>query len=372
MEVHMQRFELSNLVPGQERVGAVCVRSRQERETRGGKPYLVLELANLTGATTARIWSERLTDWEGITPGDGVDIRARVQPGWNGGQPELEVLEMSRLPDYDPIRLELNPRVTESRDALEERFDRLVQSIERPEARCLVARVTHSVGRDRYFTSPAAKMHHHNAIGGLALHSIEVAELALAMAGVEPFIGLVDRDALVVGSLLHDIGKTIEMDWEGVPIDYSRAGQLRSHICRGVEIVTLAVQWALEAGSVSRLDVEHLKHVIHSHHGQAEWGAPTPPRTVEATIIHHGDLVSARLRPLADRLMSAPADAQHWIDPTDWKQKPLWAFARARAEEADAFGSDPPPVEPPPWDAPAPWEGETAVHIIPANGGPDA
>lgn len=77
----MQRFDLSTLVPGAEVRGTVCVRSREAKQTREGKPYLVIELGNATGRSTARIWSERLPDWEEVRAGDAVELHARVQAG---------------------------------------------------------------------------------------------------------------------------------------------------------------------------------------------------------------------------------------------------------------------------------------------------
>jgi 3'-5' exoribonuclease len=373
----MERFDLSELVPGTEARGATCIRSREERRTRGGKPYLIVELGNATGRSTARIWSEDLPAWDGIAPGDAVAIRARVKAGWRGGAPELEILSVEPLPDDHPVRLELNPHAPVAREALEERFDGLADSIQRSEARRLLHLVIERVRRDRYFGAPAAVSHHHAYIGGLAEHSIEVTELALALAATDPYAGLVDRDAIVVGGLLHDIGKVDEYEWEGVPIRISRAGRLRSHISRGAEIVAQAVMdaWAIEAGTVSELDLHHVQHVIESHHGQAEWGSPSPPRTLEAAIIHHADLASARLRPIADDLASAPADADHWLEPTGWRRGPVWAFGAAIAQECADQPADEPErtdLEPLPWEVADDEATERTTRAASLNGGDDA
>lgn len=374
----MQRFDLSTLVPGAEVRGTVCVRSREAKQTREGKPYLVIELGNATGRSTARIWSERLPDWEEVRAGDAVELHARVQAGWRGGAPELDILSVARLPENHPIRLELNPHSPISREVLEERFDGLVRSIRRPDARHLLEVVLDRVGRERFMTAPAAVMNHHAYLGGLAEHSIEVAEMALSLGASDRYAGLLDRDAIVIGALLHDIGKTEEYEWEGVPIRISRAGRLRSHTSRGAEIVALAVSnaWSLEAGTVSELDVRHVQHVIESHHGQADWGSPTPPRTLEATLIHHADLVSARLRALADDLETGSPDEERWIDPTTWKRAPVWAFSEAVAAEEERRAAEPSAWRtrwrPLPWEMGESEDGETAAYVLPLRGGDDA
>lgn len=347
----MQRFDFNDLVAGSERRGAACVRAREARTTKDDKPYLVLELGNASGAASARVWSEELAAWEGIDAGSAVALRARVQTGYRGGAPELSIVEVERLGDDHPVRLELNPWCPVPRERLEERFDSLIASITRPEVRRLVEVVLDHVGRESYFTAPAAVKHHHSYCGGLAEHSIETAEIAAAIAGTERYADLVDRDATIASAIVHDVGKTESYAWQGVPIRISSRGRLRSHVTRGAAIVETAVynRWEIEAGTVSERDLLLVTHVIESHHGTAEWGSPTPPRSLEATIVHHADLVSARLRAAADDLASAPADEEGWIVPTGWKRSPLWAF-RQDPERA-------------------PDDGETAAIFFPIRGG---
>ena len=369
----MQRFDFTGLAPGSERRGAACVRSREARETKGGKEYLVLELGNATGAASARIWSESLPEWEDIPAGAAVDLHARVQAGWRGGAPELSVVSVKQLPDDHEVRLELNPHSPVSREELEARLTGLVESIRRPQARQLLDLVFDCLGRERFATAPAAVSHHHAYIGGLLEHSVEVAELAVAMASAERYASLIDRDMTIVGALLHDLGKLESYQWEGVPIRISRAGRLRSHVTRGAEIVAVAVSngWAIESGAVSQADVDLLRHVIESHHGQSEWGSPTPPRCLEATVIHLADLASARLRAMADDLESAPADEEHWVDPPGWGRGPVWDF-RSTAAEAEAAARSAPRLKMLSRSQPAGLEGETAAYLFPPKGGDDA
>lgn len=372
----MQRFDFEEMRPGDDRQGAACVRAREARRTKAGKEYLVVELGNATGSATGRIWAESLGEWEEIPAGAAVHVHAHVQAGWRGGGPELSVVSVRRLPEDHEVRLELNPHCPIPAEDLRQRMEGLVSNIHRPEARRLLDFVLDSVGRERFMTAPAAISHHHNYIRGLWEHSVEVAELALALASSERYAPLVDRDALVVSALLHDVGKPDCFDWEGVPIRISRAGRLRSHVTRGAEIVSVAVAnaWALESGAVSEADVELVRHVIESHHGQVEWGSPTPPRCLEALIIHLADLASARTRSLADDLDSAQADEAHWVDPPGWGRAPVWDFRSAvapadRDEPADHV--DPSEDLPPRWEQSGQSEGETAAYLIPSRGGHD-
>jgi hypothetical protein len=141
----------------------------------------------------------------------------------------------------------------------------------------------------------------------------------------------------VVGGLLHDVGKVGEYVWEGRPIDVSRNFFLTSHVCSGVQLVHAAIAPAREAlhrAGLTVHDVEHLCHVITSHHGQPEWGAPVPPATLEATLIHHADNACAKAASLAEDLATCTVGADGWADPTGWKRRPIWV-ARGPAARGD-------------------------------------
>lgn len=369
----MKRFDFAHLVPGSESAGAACVRAREPRQTKVGKPYLVVELGNGSGQASARVWSEGLDAWEHIRAGDAVDLRARVQAGWRGGAPELVILSVSKLPEDHPVRLELNPRSPVAFERLEERFEGLTATINRPEALHLLELVLEYVGREKFMTAPAAVSNHHNYIHGLLEHSVEVAEMAVALASTERYADRIDRDMLIAAALAHDIGKVEAYDWEGVPIRISRSGRLRSHVCRGAEMVGTAVSvtWAIEGNRVAPRDVDLLKHIIESHHGTLEWGSPTPPRTLEAVLVHHADVASARLAEMSDDLGSAPAHSDHWVDPIGWRRGPVWDFACAYSFQAapNSKQEENAVHEFPARDAANPLDGETRAYMLTKGGG---
>jgi putative nucleotidyltransferase with HDIG domain len=182
---------------------------------------------------------------------------------------------------------------------------------------------------------------HDAQIGGLSYHSVKVAEASLALAWASGAAEHVWVDALVVGALLHDIGKVEEYVWERTAIDVSRRYFLTSHVCSGVQLVRDAVapvREALHRAGLTVYDVDHLEHVITSHHGQPEWGAPVPPATIEATLIHHADNACAKSAALAEDLATCVPDADGWADPTGWKKRPIWVarWPAARGDRRDA------------------------------------
>lgn len=310
----MTRFDFQDLEPGQERHGAVCVRRREDRRSRkSGSPFAKFEFGNQTGSAAAAVWEDGLPQWSGVTEGDAIEIAAVVKPGWNGGPPELEVVSMKPLPSTHPVRLELNPEGPLSREELEEEFDALRAAIRRERLRDFLDMVICHVGRDEFFSCPAALYHHHAVLGGLASHSIEVGKISLSLAAATPAADRVDSDHLIVASLIHDLGKIDVYEWQGTPIRISHVGRLSSHVTRGVRLIrTVAEKFGCSV--LVEDEIEHLEHLVESHHGQLEWGSPVEPVSLEAQILHLADLASSRIRGFLDDMESATADPDSWID----------------------------------------------------------
>lgn len=163
----------------------------------------------------------------------------------------------------------------------------------------------------------AASSNHHNALGGLLVHTAEVIEQSQQIGELwEEKYGpsFIDRHLLLAASLLHDIGKTSELDVDVTSgtTSYSTEAALDTHITIGVSIIDIEAykiglgnkdnseQWAEDMKSDEQLENEKealrlLKHCILSHHGQKEWGSPITPNCPEATILHMADRISAEM-----------------------------------------------------------------------------
>lgn len=154
----------------------------------------------------------------------------------------------------------------------------------------------------RFYIAPAAvsapdkPAKHHGQRGGLALHTWEV--LAFSLGAASAFPDDIDRVALAIGAILHDIGKPDEYSPEFIDgVEYwRRTTPLVSHIMHGLQI------WALEFGGVAAGKhrcppplFEKVTHLIASHHGRREWGSPVVPSTLEALILHSADMQSLML-----------------------------------------------------------------------------
>lgn len=152
----------------------------------------------------------------------------------------------------------------------------------------------------------AAMKMHHAYIGGLLEHSVDVARLAKAMA-ME--IGEVDIDLVVTGALLHDIGKLIELS-NDLGFEYTDSGRLIGHVSLGVIILDRAIR---EQKDFSEQDARHLTHILLSHHGKVENGAPVACVTKESFIVHYADELNSILSQFAS---------------SDGQEKGEWRFTR--------------------------------------------
>lgn len=147
-----------------------------------------------------------------------------------------------------------------------------------------------------YFEWPAAYSVHHAFPGGLALHSFSVTEISLKIAETYSYSNI-DKDIIITGALLHDIGKLKEYTSSG---NFSFAGTFLSHLVIGIEMIDDACK-ELNINSDDN-KILFIKHIIASHHGKLEFGSPVPPKTIEAQIISQADNADSKIESIQEAL----------------------------------------------------------------------
>ncbi len=158
---------------------------------------------------------------------------------------------------------------------------KFINMVKSPVMRTLLENIFQGQIYDQFLKNPAGMRLHHAYLGGLFQHSIDVTKLAVAMGEQ---IGGVDKDLLIAGSLLHDIGKLREISADfGFP--YTTEGRLVGHIA----ITAIMVQSCAEKLKMPANTLEQLMHILLSHHGDVEKGSPVECETKEAFIVHYAD-----------------------------------------------------------------------------------
>ncbi len=295
--------------------GVACVQSWQPTVSRNGNPYVTARIGHRDGHVTLRLFDSQLPVWEGVGAGDAVEITLVGRAGSGGYGPSWECTAVRRLDAEHPIRQDLLPRCPIPFEELSGRWDRLLQQLS-PGARAVQEVVLQEVGEEGYRAAPAAKGQHHAvAPYGLWWHSVEVAELALSMRAGQPrYHAILSTDLLILGGLLHDVGKIREYRVEpGQGILMAPMSVGRYHTTIGIQVVTAAVTRhaaVLKAAGTPGALVDGLLAVIESHHALKEWGSPSAPSSLEGWFIHAADVASANAAKIHDLLATATLCAE--------------------------------------------------------------
>jgi 3'-5' exoribonuclease len=271
-----------------ERVERVMVVARKDwRDSVNGR-FLLFQFTDKNGPLKGVLWQPTEEIDREIRVNDVVRIKGELRQ--YQGAYELHVGTIVKLneKEYDPAQF-LPSSNGRTEDVYEEIVG-MVGGITNEHLRSLLQRIFgDETFRERFMRAPAARVWHHSYLGGLAQHVRDMARLAERAAEVYPEI---DRDLLIGGVLVHDLGKIEELQVTN-RIDYSDSGRLLGHITLGVEFI--GRQIAAIEGFPADLALK-LKHMILSHHGTLEHGSPVVPMTPEAILLHYLDNLDAQVR----------------------------------------------------------------------------
>ncbi len=261
-------------------------------QKKDGNNYLNITLSDKTGTIKGVVWDNVDQISAGVSSGDFVHIRGNVNEYGGALQLVIKNMEASSVDMVDPT--DFLPATRLDVNSMFKRLLKITASMKTTYLKNLIE----AFWNDKEFvykfkTAPAAKKMHHAYIGGLLEHTLSMASLADKVAG--HYSG-VDRDLLLAGAILHDIGKTRELEYE-ISIDYSDEGRLINHIVIGVEMIDEKLS---EIEGFPEEKMLLLKHMIVSHHGTREFGSPEPPKTIEAVILNYIDEIDSKVKGIRD------------------------------------------------------------------------
>ena len=265
------------------------VLAKQQRTTKQNKPYLSLTLGDKTGPIEARVWElgdPRIArDFE---RGDIVKVRGSVSRFDDRAQ--LKVDQLRKALGSEADKMDMLPATSRDVGELWRMLEASIASVTNPDLnRLLRALLTDAPIAQAFREAPAARQLHHAWLGGLLEHVVSLLGLADRVAAHYPML---DRDLLVTGVILHDIGKTRELSWD-TGFDYTVEGVLLGHIQMGVDLVEKTI--AGLPGFPDRLRTLVL-HMILSHHGKLEFGSPKLPMIPEALALSFLDDLDAKMQ----------------------------------------------------------------------------
>jgi 3'-5' exoribonuclease len=252
-----------------------------------GSPYLTVKLKDKTGELDGKVWDNAIEFNQQFKKGDVIAIEGRANTYKNSLQISIMEIKKCNWEEVEPTDY-----LPGAKGDVNGMFDELLAHVDTVQNKALkellYAFLKDEKTAELFKRAPAAKGFHHIYLGGLLEHSLSVVRLLIKIAEHYQYL---DRDMLIAGGLLHDIGKIYEFSYDQL-IEYSDEGRLIGHIVMGVEMIDkkiadipdFPVQLALE-----------LRHLILSHHGEFEYGSPKRPKTMEALAVHYMDDLDAKL-----------------------------------------------------------------------------
>jgi len=304
MDEYIEQPLLAETKAGMSVKGNYLVREASIRQTRRGDTYLEMSLCDRSGEVDAKFWDYNPDRTVAVESGAIIRILAQMQEYRGARQIVIRKFRLLSPEEADPR--DFLPSTPKDIDALEARLREIVASVESEPIRALLLSFLDDEGlMSQFRQAPAAMRLHHAYLGGLLEHTVSVCETTLALCDR---YGELRRDLLIAGAMLHDIGKTREMSWSPVIRNTNRGG-LIGHIAMGVVMVE---EKAREIPDFSGETLDHICHLILSHHGRLEFGSPRMPATREAIVLHHVDNIDAKLAGV-DRVVQ-----EHGDSPDEW------------------------------------------------------
>ncbi len=289
----MEGTKIKDLQVNQDLIGYYLVRESSLREGSNGS-FLDLTLSDETGTVNAKIWKCDPLDGQKYTKGVLVKVMAKMIEYRGNLQMNINRIRPAQADDGVDIEDFVESAPLRSEDM----YDQVVSyagKIEDGDIRKIVQFfLTEYKTKLLYY--PAAKTIHHAIRGGLLFHMLKMLETAEAIALVYPSLS---GDLLFAGVILHDIEKVNEMESDRLGIaHYTMEGEMLGHLVMGARNVDRAAR----AMNIPEEKSILLQHIVISHHQRLEYGSPKVPMVVEAEVLHHIDMIDARIYGFNDAL----------------------------------------------------------------------
>ncbi len=298
---------VEELTPGDSFDSFYVLRSLQMGTTRANKPFLVLDLTDRTGHIKAKLWEDAEAAYRLLEVGQIVKVRAVVEE--YQGRSELKILKIRAVADENGMdRSRFLP--TSGRDAEEDWavIRGAVEKVVHPGLENLLQQLL----EDREFVeqfslAPAGKKWHHGYLGGLLEHTASLIGLVNAICDHYHYL---NRDLLVAGAFLHDVGKLDELAFD-TTFEYTMRGRLEGHIVMGLQRLN---ELAAEIEELDEETLIHLRHLVLSPQGSRENGCPVEPMSREAFVLYYVDEIDSKLNALQREFAKAAGGGGPFTD----------------------------------------------------------
>jgi 3'-5' exoribonuclease len=311
--------------------------SKQVKPKKSGEPYLALTLGDRTGHIEAKMWDNVEDALGAFEQEDFIKVKGLLNKYNNRFQ--ITIHKIRRLGDAEIDFGDYLPKTTKDIGELWQTLAGFVSTFRDPYLKALVeAFMADPEIAEAYRTAPAAKSLHHAFIGGLLDHVVSLCRSCDLVCRNYPQI---NRDLLLTGAFLHDIGKIHELAYNRA-FSYTTRGQLLGHMI--IELEMLQAKIAQVPGFPDKLKTL-VEHLVISHHGQYEFGSPKLPMFPEALMLHYLDDLDSKMESMRAHFEREIGSNVPWAGYNASLGRPLLNTAKFLTEEPNTESAEEAPPE---------------------------
>jgi len=283
----MNQPELNILIKNDRIDHFLLIKKIELRSTKSGSDFLSMELGDKSTSMNANIW-EGFSDLAARGKvGSVVKVSGTIEE--YQGSLQIRVASIRLANEKDKVRpQDFLPVSKRNLEEMQKEFNQKLKSISNKHLKKLLSEIFSEEKFELFSTAPAGKSWHHAYIHGLIEHTLEIIKICELMCEFHPEL---NRDLLISGAMLHDIGKIEELSFESA-FEYTDKGKLIGHIVIAATLVRDEIK------KISGFPVElenNLIHLILSHQGKLEHASPIVPKTAEAIALYQADELSAKV-----------------------------------------------------------------------------
>jgi 3'-5' exoribonuclease len=303
----LNQSEISSLVKGDPIDHFLLIKRFEQRLTKAGKEYISLELGDKSFSSPANLWDD-IAGFKSLknslAVGDVVKISGSVDEYQGNSQIKIDSIRLAKQSD-DVSPKDFLPKSQRSLNQMKKEFTARMENIVDDDLKSLIKNVFSGERFEKYTSVPAGKMWHHGYISGLLEHTLEIIRICDLMCNIHPEI---NRDLLICGAMLHDLGKIEELSYEPV-FEYTDKGKLLGHIVIASMIVNDEINKIPDFPENLK---NNLLHLILSHQGKLEYASPIVPKTLEAITLYQADELSAKVNAYKNVINNEIKPGSNW------------------------------------------------------------
>ena len=283
----MKKTFIKELETGKSIKSQFVVAEKTKEKAKTGRVYITVKLADKTGRISGKIWNNAEDKYSLFDKGDVVFVEGTTST--YKGVLEIHIDSIRRCKDGEFDASDFLPVTDKDRKQMFSELLNMVNSLDNSYLKALLKNVFGDGEiKKGMMNAPASVNVHHAYVGGLLEHTLNVARICEKVSELYPEI---DRDLLLSGALLHDIGKIKEYEFSGA-FQQTNEGKLIGHIAIGAAFLEKRIEKIADFPKELALS---LLHLIISHHGEYEFGSPKLPQTVEAAALAYSDLLDSKV-----------------------------------------------------------------------------